>query len=345
MSKSILITGGAGFIGSNFVSHVLSRWPDWRVVVVDALTYAGSVRNLPDKLMRGTTPHFQFWYGDVVNADLMTRLVADADIIVHFAAETHVTRSIFNTEAFFNTDVLGTQALANAIVKAGSRVELFLHISTSEVYGTADTSLMNELHPLNPRSPYASAKCGADRLVYSYFATYDLPTVIVRPFNQFGPRQHLEKLVPRCITSVLLDEPIIVHGDGAASRDFLYVEDLCAALEAIIEAPRAAVVGEVFNVAAGEDRSVLSIALDVKRLMERSDIHIQMTADRPGQVSRQIGDAGKIRRALGWRPRERWEVGLAKTIEWFRRNRDWWQAQLWARRNPIHLSNGTVVMH
>src|SRR5437588_2970044 len=190
----------------------------------------------------------------------MDDLVAQADIVVHMAAESHVTRSIYDNRLFFETDVLGTQAVANSIVKHRDRVERFIHISTSEVYGSALAEKMDEDHPLNPMSPYASAKCGADRLVYSYWATYKIPTVIVRPFNNYGPYQHLEKAVPRFVTGCILGEPLTVHGDGSAARDWLFVEDHCAALDRLIHADREKVVGEVINLGTGRDISVMEIA-------------------------------------------------------------------------------------
>src|SRR6266581_6054023 len=259
--KTILVTGGAGFIGSNFARHLYNKYPEYRILVVDALTYAGSVANLPEGAQQ--SGRYEFWYGDVRNGELMDTLVSRADVVVHMAAESHVTRSIYDNRLFFETDVLGTQTVANAVTKFKDRVERFIHISTSEVYGSALTAKMDEQHPLNPRSPYAAAKCGADRLVYSYWATYGLPAVIVRPFNNYGPRQHLEKVVPRFITSVLLQEPLTVHGVGEAARDFLYVEDTCRAIDLLMNAPGSLVHGEVFNVASGAHRTISSIAYDI----------------------------------------------------------------------------------
>src|SRR5713226_1148625 len=207
--KTILITGGAGFIGSNFVRHLYEKYPEYRLLVVDALTYAGHVQNLPTN--GPEAGRCEFWYGDVRNAELIDTLVAQSDVVVHMAAESHVTRSIYDNRLFFETDVLGTQTVANAITKFRDRVERFIHVSTSEVYGSALSERMDEEHPLNPQSPYASAKCGADRLVYSYWATYGIPAVIVRPFNNYGPHQHLEKVIPRFITGCLLKEPLRVH--------------------------------------------------------------------------------------------------------------------------------------
>src|SRR2546422_3146660 len=244
--KTILVTGGAGFIGSNFARHLYNKYPEYRILVVDALTYAGSVANLPEGAQQ--SGRYEFWYGDVRNGELMDTLVSRADVVVHMAAESHVERSIYDNRLFFETDVLGTQTVANAVLKHSDRVELFIHISTSEVYGTAVTQKMDEHHPLSPTSPYASAKCGADRLVYSYWATYHIPAVIVRPFNNYGPYQHLEKAVPRFITSVLLGEPLTVHGDGAAARDWIFVEEHCEALDRLLHTNIENIRGEVINI-------------------------------------------------------------------------------------------------
>src|SRR5262247_4268875 len=317
-AKTILVTGGAGFIGSNLVHHLYQRYPDYRILVVDALTYAGSVENLP-RDGQGSD-RYEFWYGDVRNSELMDTLVSRADIVVHMAAESHVTRSIYDNRLFFETDVLGTQTVANAVTKFRDRVERFIHVSTSEVYGSALTEKMDEEHPLNPQSPYASAKCGADRLVYSYWATYRIPATIVRPFNNFGPYQHLEKVVPRFITSVLLDEKLTVHGNGEAARDFLHVEDTCRAIDLILQAPDELVHGETFNVASGEHRSIIEIARDVVELMNYRMDRIQFIEDRPGQVVRHTGDWSKIHRVLGWKPSLSWHEGLKRTAAWYEQN-------------------------
>ena len=183
--KSILITGGAGFIGSNFVRYIYSRYPDYRIIILDALTYAGSIENLPVNINEYNGERLVFWYGNVRNGELVDTLVSQSDVVVHFAAETHVTRSIYDNYIFFETDVLGTQTVANAVLKYKDRVERFIHISTSEVYGTALNEKMDENHPLLPMSPYAAAKVGADRLVYSYWTTYEQPVIILRPFNNY----------------------------------------------------------------------------------------------------------------------------------------------------------------
>jgi dTDP-glucose 4,6-dehydratase len=346
VSKQILVTGGAGFIGSNFVNYVLSKYPEYSMTVLDAFTYAGSIENLPEEAKYGTMPRLKVWYGNVCNSELVETLLREVDSVVHFAAESHVTRSIFDNRLFFETDILGTQTIANAIVKAGSRIERFIHVSSSEVYGTAETETMDESHPLNPVSPYAAAKCGADRLVYSYFRTYQLPVVVVRPFNNYGPSQHLEKVIPRFVTSVLMNEPITVHGDGGAARDFVYVDDTCRAIDLLLHAPAEKVSGEVFNVASGVDRTILSVAHDIASLMGYGKDRISFVReDRPGQVDRHTGNPGKIGRIVGWRPAMQWDEGLKRTVEWFRSNQAWWKRQTWLRTVPIRTRAGKVELY
>ncbi|WP_243312599.1 dTDP-glucose 4,6-dehydratase [Fundidesulfovibrio agrisoli] len=343
--KTILITGGAGFIGSAFTHYIYNTYPDYKIIVLDALTYAGKVENLPVTDWELQDERFTFWYGNVLNGELVDTLVSQSDMVVHFAAESHVTRSIYDNSLFFQTDVLGTQTIANAVCKYKDRVQRFVHISTSEVYGTAESAAMNEEHPLNPLSPYAAAKCGADRLVYSYFATYKIPAVIVRPFNNYGPRQHLEKVIPRFVTSVMLGERLRVHGDGQSSRDFIFVEDTCRAVDLILHAPAEKVEGEVFNVGSGVHRSILSLAQDVTAAMCQGKNCYINVGDRPGQVMRHTADASKIKRVLGFTPAVSWEEGLKKTIDWYKDNEDWWRKQIWMREIPIVSASGKRELH
>lgn len=341
--KTILITGGAGFIGSNFVRYLYNKYPDYRLVVLDALTYAGSVQNLPEGGF--DSDRFEFWYGNVMNADLVDALVAKSDIVFHFAAESHVTRSIFDNRLFFETDVLGTQVVSNAVLRNLDRLELFVHISTSEVYGTAIGDAMDEEHPLNPMSPYAAAKCGADRLVYSYWKTYNIPAVIIRPFNNFGPYQHLEKVVPRFITSAILGEPMTVHGDGSARRDFLFVDDHCVALDRVLHAEKQQVIGQVINLGTKRDISVLEIAELVKTMMSGAKCDIEFIGNRPGQVFRHTCDASKAKNLLSWEPTTSFEAGMKKTVDWYVANRQWWEPQRWMRHIPIVTADGKRELH
>jgi dTDP-glucose 4,6-dehydratase len=341
--KTLLITGGAGFIGSNFVRYIYNKYNNYNILVLDALTYAGSVMNLPENSF--DCERFEFWYGNVLNADIVDSLVSRSDIVIHFAAESHVTRSIFDNRHFFETDVLGTQVVANSVLRNRHRVELFVHISTSEVYGTAHDTLMDEDHPLNPMSPNAAAKCGADRLVYSYWTTYSIPAVIARPFNNFGPYQHLEKVIPRFITSCMLGEPLTVHGDGAARRDFLFVDDHCEALDRLIHADPARVIGQVINLGAGRDVSIREIADAVKAVMHNSASPIHFSGERPGQVFRHTCDARKAETLLGWKSTTSFEDGLRKTIPWYLSNEEWWRPQRWMRHIQIVTANGKREFH
>lgn len=343
MSKTYLVTGGAGFIGSNFVNYIYKKYPDSKIIVLDLLTYAGSVENFP---VKNFSKKFEFWYGDVKNSALVESLVAQADYVIHFAAETHVTRSIFDNRSFFETDVIGTQTIANAVLQHKNSVEKFIHISTSEVYGTASgCELMTEEHPLNPMSPYAAAKVGADRLVYSYVKTYDIPATIIRPFNNYGPKQHLEKAIPRFITSALLDEDLTVHGQGEASRDWVNVHDTCLGIDKILNSSLSKVQGETFNLGTGVTISIKDIALHVAKAMNIDKSRIKYIDDRPGQVDCHIADIKKIKDVLGWKPSIKFEDGLVDTINWYKNNAKMWEKQIWMRQVPIILKDGKKVIH
>ncbi len=351
-AKTVLITGGAGFIGSNVLTYLFDKYPKYHFVVLDLLTYAGDIRNIPERIR--TSKNFKFVYGDVRNAKVVDHLVSLADIVVHFAAETHVARSIFDDANFFETDVMGTQCISTAVLKHKATIDRFIHISTSEVYGTALTDYMAEDHQLIPRSPYAAAKAGADRHVQSYYPTYTIPSVIVRPFNMYGPNQHLEKVIPRFITSHILGEKLTVHGDGESRRDFTYVEDLARAIDMIMHAPKEKVVGEVFNVGSMSDVSVNEIASAIVHKMDVSKNSVEhtpfayyadMVGDRPGQVVRHTADTTKIKQVLGWEPTIRFDDGLDRTIRWYRENRAWWEDKLWMRHVPIETKDGKIELH
>ncbi len=323
MSKRVLVTGGAGFISSHVIRHLLAKTP-YEVTSLDALTYAGNVENLADVLSH---ERLSFVEGDIRDRELVREVAANVDVIVNAAAESHVEKSIRDGGSeFVRTNVEGTQILLDAIRE--TPVERFILISSSEVYGTAVSDPMDEAHPLNPRSPYAGTKAGADRLAYSYFVTYELPIVIVRPFNNYGPRQHPEKVIPRFITQALRDEPLTVHGDGHATRDWLYVDDDAEAIEAVIEAPLAQVAGEVLNVATGVDISVDEIAEKVLDALGKPDSLKQHVSERPGQVDRHIGSTEKMHALTGWQARTSFDEGLWRTVEWYRENEAWWKGLL-----------------
>lgn len=328
MRRRVLVTGGAGFISSAFIRHLLAA-TRYEVVSLDALTYAGTLENLADVIAH---PRLSFVHGDVRDRELVRDVVAEVDVIVNAAAESHVEKSIAEgASEFVTTNVEGTQVLLDAIRE--TPVERFILISSSEVYGTAEYVPMDELHPLNPRSPYAATKAGADRLAYSYFVTYGLPIVIVRPFNNYGPRQHPEKVVPRFVTQALSDEPLTIHGDGHASRDWLFVEDDAEAIEAVIAADVDAIAGEVVNVATGADLSVSEVADAVLDVLGKPSSLKTYVDERPGQVDRHVGSTEKAERLLGWRARTTFEHGLARTVEWYRDNAGWWRGILERERS------------
>jgi dTDP-glucose 4,6-dehydratase len=323
VSKRVLVTGGAGFISSNLIRHLLEATPH-EVVCIDALTYAGNLENLADVMSH---PRLAFVHGDIRDSGLVRELVEGVDVIVNAAAESHVEKSIEDgASEFVTTNVEGTQILLDAIRQ--TPVERFILVSSSEVYGTADYAPMDEEHPLNPRSPYAATKAGADRLAYSYYITYGLPIVIVRPFNNYGPRQHPEKVVPRFITQALADEPLTVHGDGHASRDWLYVGDDAQAIEAIVEAPIDDIAGEVLNIATGVDISVTDIAGLVLEVLGKPADLLRYVEERRGQVDRHIGSTDKTRKLIGWEAQTSFAEGLERTVAWYRENEAWWRAVL-----------------
>ncbi|MDH4231856.1 MAG: GDP-mannose 4,6-dehydratase, partial [Nitrospirota bacterium] len=243
------------------------------------------------------------------------------------------------------TDVLGTQAIANAVLKHSDTVERFVHISTSEVYGTALKDPMDEEHPLNPTTPYAAAKAGADRLVYSYVESYGIPGVIIRPFNNYGPHQHLEKVIPRFITSAILKEPLTIHGDGSAARDWIFVEDTAKAVDQAMHAQLNAVKGEVFNAGTGITISVLDIAKKIIELFGLDHTYLQYMEERFGQVQNHISSTEKAEKQLGFKAKVMFDEGLLKTIEWYKNNRDFWEKQMAMRKVPVKNKSGEIVWY
>jgi dTDP-glucose 4,6-dehydratase len=340
-ARTLLVTGGAGFIGARFVGLHLRTCPDDRIVVLDALTYAGSLENL-QRESEGSD-RVRFVHGSVRSPHIVDSVLAECDTVVHFAAETHVPRSISDSTIFFETDVLGTQTLAALAVARSARIERFVHVSSSEVYGSALVDPMPEEHALNPCTPYAAAKCAADRLIHAFVATYGLPAVIVRPFNNYGPGQHLEKLVPRFITSALRGDRLTVHGDGTAARDWLYVDDTCDAIARILAAPLAAVRGGVFNVGTGVATDVLTLAREIVRLTGADPSSIEHTPDRPGQLRLHRADASRLRDRVGFAPSTSLARGLDATVAWYRDHRAWWERQLWMRSVPVAGADGTIT--
>jgi dTDP-glucose 4,6-dehydratase len=313
----LLVTGGAGFIGSNFTRRAANRGDD--VVVLDKLTYAGNLENLRDLL---DAKKIRFVKGDVCDRGLVADLAKQADAVLHFAAETHVDRSILEAGDFVQTDVVGTFSVLEACRKAD--VDRVVHISTDEVYGEAEGDPSREDAPLMPKSPYAASKAGADRLAFSYFATYGMPVVISRCTNNYGPYQHPEKLIPLFVTNALEDKPLPVYGNGENTRDWIHVDDHCAALDRLLETK--GVEGEVFNIGASEEHSVNEIAAAILRTLGKSKSLLKNVPDRPGHVRRHAVNTGKIVSRLGWKPSRSFADGLEETIRWYREHEPWWKA-------------------
>jgi dTDP-glucose 4,6-dehydratase len=301
----VLVTGGAGFIGSNFVHHLLDATDD-SVLTLDALTYAGSKRNLAGVL---DDPRHEFVEGDVRDRDLVEDLLERTDAVVHFAAESHVDRSIESAAPFVSTNVGGTQTLLDAARTVG--VERFVHVSTDEVYGEIREGRFDETDRLRPRNPYAATKAGADLLARSFHVTYGLPVTVTRSSNNYGPRQHPEKFVPKLILRAANGEELPVYGDGSNVREWLYVADNCRAVDAVL---REGTPGEVYNVGSGEERSNLEVARRVARAVGASEDLVTFVEDRPGHDQRYALDAEKVG-ALGWEPEWSFEAGLARTVE------------------------------
>jgi dTDP-glucose 4,6-dehydratase len=319
--KRILVTGGAGFISSNMIRYLLQE-TDHEVVTMDALTYAGNLANLADVLEHD---RLRFIHGDIRDLADVTAALEGVDVIVNAAAESHVSKSIEQGGGeFVTTNVVGTQVLLDAIRERP--VERFILISSSEVYGTAESDPMTEAHPLNPRSPYAGTKAGGDRLAYSYWCTYGLPITIIRPFNNYGPFQHPEKVIPRFIIQALTDQPLTIHGNGLASRDWLHVFDTAEAITAACEVPLDGIVGETVNVATGVDESVEEIADAILAILDKPASLKHHVTDRPGQVDRHIGSTDRALELLGWRSNIPFADGLERTVRWYRDNPDWWQS-------------------
>ena len=312
----LLVTGGAGFIGSNFIRLMLKKNKQVQIVNLDKLTYAGNPDNLKDIEQDS---RYQFIQGDICDENTVNPLVRDADIIVNFAAESHVDRSIGKPDDFIKTDIFGTFVLLEAARKHG--IERFVQISTDEVYGSIDDGLFAETDPLMPSSPYSASKAGADRLVYSYYVTYQLPVVITRSSNNFGPYQYPEKLISLFITNALDDKPLPIYGDGKNVRDWLYVTDNCEAVALIMEKGRN---GEVYNVGAGNEKQNLDITKKILGTLDKPDSLMTFVEDRKGHDRRYALNIEKIKN-LGWKPKHTFESAMDETIAWYRDNRWWWE--------------------
>jgi dTDP-glucose 4,6-dehydratase len=312
----ILVTGGCGFIGSNFVRLLLAERPEWQVANLDKLTYAGRLENLEDV---ADDPRYRFIRGDICDADAVREAIAGCAMAVNFAAETHVDRSLLGAAHFIDTDIKGVLVLLEEARRIG--VERFVQISTDEVYGSIGEGSFTEESVLNPRNPYSASKAGGDRLAYAYWATYGVPVVITRASNNFGPFQYPEKLIPLFVTNALRDLPLPLYGDGRNVRDWLHVGDHCRAILHVLEHGAE---GEVYNIAGGNERENIEITREVLRQLGKPESLIRPVADRVGHDRRYSLDAGKLR-ALGWRPQVPFERGLAETVRWYVEHEAWWR--------------------
>ena len=314
--KKIVVTGGAGFIGSNFVRMLLRRRSAVKVVVLDKLTYSGNLDNFAglDKDRR-----FKFVKGDICNAKLLTEILPGTDIIYNFAAETHVDRSILEAGSFVRTDVVGTYTLLQKALEYG--VPRFVQVSTDEVYGSILKGSFRETDPIKPNSPYSASKAGADMLVRAFHKTYGLPALITRSSNNYGPYQHPEKFIPLFTTNAIEGMPLPLYGDGKNVRDWIYVEDNCRAIDLV---GRKGKVGEVYNVGAGDEKTNVYIARKIIELTGADPSLLTLISDRPGHDRRYSVTTRKIR-ALGWRKKTGFDEGIRKTVQWYRQNEDWWR--------------------
>jgi dTDP-glucose 4,6-dehydratase len=337
-SVRIVVTGGAGFIGSNFARYVLREHPEHQVVVLDALTYAGNLASLED--LQGNS-QFSFVHGNICDAGLVDSLLSQADAVVHFAAESHVDRSISDPGVFVRTNVEGTVNLLDAAKR--HNISRFVHVSTDEVYGSlGPTGLFTEETPLAPNSPYSASKASSDLMARSYYETFGLPVMITRCSNNYGPYQFPEKLIPFFITNLLADKQVPVYGDGLNVRDWLHVEDHCQAIDLVLHKGQP---GEVYNIGGNNERTNIEITkLLIKALGKSEEKSIKYVQDRPGHDKRYAIDASKIRRELGWSPKYNFDTGIAQTIEWYLANEAWWQPLLQKHLDEKRAQANQVVI-
>lgn len=313
----ILVTGGAGFIGSNFIRHMLKKYPYYKIINFDKLTYAGNLENLKDV---EKNRNYKFIRGDICDRKKVTKVMKDVDYVVHFAAETHVDRSILYNKEFIMTNVYGTYVLLEA-ARNCKKLKKFIHISTDEVYGSIEDGRCKENAPLCPSSPYAASKASSDMLVLAYFKTYNLPVIITRSCNNYGPYQYPEKLIPLFITNILENKHLPLYGKGENVRSWIFVEDNCEAIDLVLHKGR---VGEIYNISVGEEKKNIEVAMLLLCLMGKPFSRIKYVDDRPGHDYRYAIDNKKIK-GLGFRKKMSFTEGLKYTIEWYKNNIDWWK--------------------
>jgi dTDP-glucose 4,6-dehydratase len=324
----ILVTGGAGFIGSHFIRHMMKRRDVGLIINLDKLTYAAHLDNLREFT---ADKRYRFVRGDIASVPLVQRLIKDVDCVVNFAAETHVDRSIHDAAPFLHSNVIGVQVLLEAARKA--KIRRFLQISTDEVYGSLSKGYASESARLFPRSPYSASKAAADHLTLAYYHTYGLPVLITRAGNNYGSHQYPEKFLPLFITHALTDRPLPLYGDGLNVREWLHVKDHCAGIEKVLRKGRP---GEIYNIGTGKGWTNLSVARTLLRRLGKPESLIKHVADRLGHDRRYALSIAKIRRELGWSPVIRFEDGLVDTIQWYQSHPSWWEMILYRSKTYRH---------
>ena len=314
--ETILITGGAGFIGSNFIRHILNKYKEYKIINLDKLTYCGNLDNLKDI---EKNPRYKFVKGDVCDKEVVSKLIKNSDFVIHFAAETHVDRSISDASPFIQTDVFGTYNLLN--IAKDNKIKRFIQISTDEVYGSIKDGKFKETDELKPSNPYSASKASADRIAYSFYATYNLPVIITRSSNNFGPFQYPEKLIPLFITNLLEGKKVPVYGDGLNIRDWLYVLDNCEAIDFILHKGKE---GEVYNIAGNNERTNIEITKLLLELLNKNENSLEYVKDRPGHDRRYALNSDKLNK-LGWNPKPRFKEAIKNTVNWYTQNQEWWK--------------------
>jgi len=317
--ETLLVTGGAGFIGSNFIHYIMKKYPEYRIINLDKLTYAGNLENLKDVENK---PNYRFIKGDICDRNIVEQIFLNnrIDAVVNFAAESHVDRSIEDPGVFIQTDVYGVFILLEAATKY--KAEVFLQISTDEVYGSIENGSFKETDPLAPNSPYSASKAGAEMIVRSFYKTYGTPVLVTRTSNNFGPHQYPEKIIPLFVTNLIDGRKVPLYGDGMNVRDWIYVTDNCGALDAVLHKGE---IGEIYNIGGGNEKPNIWITKKILELLGKPESMIQPVTDRLGHDRRYSVDCLKIENELGWKPQTDFADALEKTVKWYINNESWWR--------------------
>lgn len=314
----LLVTGGAGFMGSNFIHYILKKYSDYEIINLDKLTYAGNLKNLTDI---ENDPRYKFVKGDIADPKIINELIPQVDAVINYAAETHVDRSILSPREFAETDVIGTLTILNAIRESGNNVKL-IQISTDEVFGSIESGRFTESSPFEPNSPYAASKAGGDLMCRAFWATYSTPVIVTHSCNFYGPNHYPEKLIPLAITNLLEGKKVPVYGDGRQVREWIYTEDHCSAIDIILHKGN---MGEIYNIGTERELENLDTIKTILNVLGMDESYIEFVKDRPAHDRRYSLDTSKLRNELGWVPQVEFEDGIKRTVEWFKNNENWWE--------------------